>query len=140
MMPKSQKLMRLIICFTFFYAIFRAISRSHGVESTLAWIFAIIAFAGFGAIAYIVFENPNMKSTTRRKRLSMDAVRNSIKANIPMFSTQEQGAVFHLSSSISGLLPTKGNLQNFLRKTSMPLNRLNKRLTKPNISSGQNII
>ena len=40
----------IAIIFLDLYAIFRAISRSHGVEKTLAWIFAIIAFPGVGAI------------------------------------------------------------------------------------------
>lgn len=91
------------------YAIFRAISRSRGVDVTLAWIFAIIAFPGFGAIAYLLFANPSIKSTTRRKRLTMVAVREEIVARIPMLSAQEQGSVLHLASVLTGLLPTAGN-------------------------------
>jgi hypothetical protein len=73
------------------YAIFRAISRSHGVEGTLAWIFAIIAFPGFGALSYLLFANPSIKSTTQRKRLTAEAVRKAITARIGPASVKDQG-------------------------------------------------
>jgi len=91
------------------YAIFRAISRSHGVERTLAWIFAVSAFPGLGAVAYLFLANPSMKSTTRRKRLTMAAVREAIGSRIHTASIKEQGSVLHLSSALTGLLPTEGN-------------------------------
>ena len=105
----------IVVFFLDIFAIYRAISRSHGVESTLAWIFAIIAFPGFGALAYIFFANPNIKATTRRKRLSMDAVRKeAIKVGLTNFSLQEQGSVFHLASAVTNLLPTAGNKADLL--------------------------
>ncbi len=92
-----------------FYAIFRAISRGHGVEGTLAWIFAIIAFPGIGAFSYLLFANPSIKSTTRRKRLTAEAVRKAMTARIGVNSIKDQGSVLHLSSALTGLLPTTGN-------------------------------
>lgn len=91
------------------YAIFRAISRSHGVEKTLAWIFAIIAFPGVGAIVYLLFANPGIKSTTRRKRLTMAAAREAIVKRLPVATLQEHGPVLQLSTGLTGLLPTVGN-------------------------------
>jgi cardiolipin synthase A/B len=91
------------------YAIFRAISRSHGVEGTLAWIFAIMALPGFGALSYLLFANPSIKSTTRRKRLTAESVRKAITTRIGPASVKDQGSVLHLSSVITGLLPTAGN-------------------------------
>src|SRR5262245_42977835 len=51
------------------YAIARAVTRGHGVESTLAWIFAILALPAVGAGAYVLLANPSVRRTTRRKRL-----------------------------------------------------------------------
>jgi len=112
------------------YAIFRAISRSHGVESTLAWIFAIVAFPGFGAVAYILFANPSIKSTSRRKRLSTNAVREALNARIPVFTTQEQGSVFHLSSAITGLLPTEGNHVELLTENKSAFDQIKQAIDK----------
>jgi len=112
------------------YALFRAISRSHGVESTLAWIFAIVAFPGFGAVAYILFANPSIKSTSRRKRLSTNAVREAINTRIPVFTTQEQGSVFHLSSAITGLLPTEGNHVELLTENKSAFDQIKQAIDK----------
>jgi len=91
------------------YAIYRAISRSHGVNSTLAWIFSILAFPGMGAMAYLLVANPGIKTTTRRKRLGIATIRKSISENVHDSNLKEQGSILHLSSVLTGLLPTGGN-------------------------------
>jgi cardiolipin synthase A/B len=48
-------------------AIVRALIRGHGVTSTLAWVFAIVAFPGVGAAAYLLLANPSVRRTVRRK-------------------------------------------------------------------------
>jgi cardiolipin synthase A/B len=48
-------------------AIVRALIRGHGVTSTLAWVFAIVAFPGVGAAAYLLLANPSVRRTVRRR-------------------------------------------------------------------------
>jgi len=114
----------IVIIVLDFYAIFRAISRSHGVEGTLAWIFAIIAFPGFGALSYLVFANPSIKSTTRRKRLTAEAVRKAITTSMGVASGSDQGSVLHLSSALTGLLPTTGNSVDLLTENEYAFDQI----------------
>lgn len=106
------------------FAIFRAISRSHGVEGTLAWIFAIIAFPGLGALSYLLFANPSIKSTTRRKRLTAEVVRKTITTRIGLSSGKDQGSVLQLSSALTGLLPTNGNLVDLLTENESAFDQI----------------
>src|SRR5215831_5834387 len=53
----------------------RAIARGHGVEGTIAWILAIVAFPVVGALAYLAFASPSVKRTARRKRTRTAYVR-----------------------------------------------------------------
>jgi cardiolipin synthase A/B len=52
-------------------AIVRALIRGHGVASTLAWVFAIVAFPGVGAAAYLLLANPSVRRTVRRKAAAL---------------------------------------------------------------------
>ncbi len=91
------------------YAIVRAVTRGHGVEGTIAWICAIIAFPGLGAIAYLLIANPSIKPATKRKRLSNAAVRTALVQRIEASPLGEQGSILRLSTTLTGLLPTQGN-------------------------------
>lgn len=51
-------------------AVGRALLRGHGVTSTLAWIFAILAFPGAGAVAYLLLANPSVRWTVKRKMIA----------------------------------------------------------------------
>lgn len=92
-------------------AILRAITRGRGVEGTLAWIFAILAFPGFGALAYLLMANPSVRRMTRRKRLSAEGLRRRLESACALPSTCPGPAVpvLTLAARATGLPPTAGN-------------------------------
>lgn len=116
------------------YALFRAISRSHGVEGTLAWIFAIIAFPGFGAATYLIFANPGIKSTTQRKRLTAETVREAINTKIGMAALKGQGSVIHLSAALTGMLPTAGNSVDLLTENEYAFHKIEQAIEEAKLS------
>lgn len=91
------------------YAVLRAISRGHGVEATIAWICAIVAFPGIGAIAYLLVANPSLAPARRRKRLTKESVRAALPAEMRTTDLGEQGSVLRLSTYLTGLPPSEGN-------------------------------
>ncbi len=57
------------------WVIVLAIVRGRGFASTLAWIFAIIAFPAVGPIAYLLLANPHVARTRRAKRAATRQLR-----------------------------------------------------------------
>lgn len=94
------------------FAIALAVWRSHGVERTLAWVFAILAFPAVGSIFYLTLASPSVTRTTRRKRLSRAAARQAIARRTSFPDTPEKNltkSMLQLSSSLTGLPPSAGN-------------------------------
>ena len=89
-------------------AIARAVYRAHGVERTLAWILAIIAFPGVGAAAYLLAASPSVRLTTSRKQRAAHALQRQTCAEVPGELAQDC-AVLQLSSQLTGLTPSTGN-------------------------------
>ncbi|HZR80762.1 MAG TPA: cardiolipin synthase [Candidatus Binatia bacterium] len=85
------------------YAIARAILRGHGVESTLAWVLAIVAFPVLGAILYLLVANPSIKRTRRRKQRSAAALRRRL-GRAPDVEAEEVGAVARVPEPAGGLV------------------------------------
>jgi cardiolipin synthase A/B len=93
------------------YALLRAVTRRHGVEATLAWVFAIVAFPIGGALTYLLLSSPNVRRTTRRKRISAQALRRSLARPgrpAPALDTME-GSLLRLAATLTSLAPTAGN-------------------------------
>ncbi len=93
-------------------AIILAISRSGGVERTLAWLAAIVAFPGVGAVAYLALANPSVKRTTHRKRRGSSAIRAAITACGSVDDLEagfRERSILQLSSELTGLIPSVGN-------------------------------
>src|SRR6187399_1513148 len=61
------------------WAIYRALRHGHGVQGTLAWIFAVIALPFLGAIAFFVLASPSVKRITLRKRRASAHLRQWLK-------------------------------------------------------------
>jgi len=99
------------------YAISLAIYRGHGVERTLAWIFAIIALPVAGALTYLLLATPSIKRTTRRKKLSAKAVRGLLcgKDELPDASDRVVvRSMLRLAARLTDLTPSAGNRVTFL--------------------------
>jgi len=105
-----------IIWFTVYaldvYAIVLAVTRGQGVERTLAWLFAIIAFPGAGAVAYLLLANPSVRRAKKRKRVSAAAVRALIASRTKASKSPQRlldESILNLATSLTGLAPSEGN-------------------------------
>ncbi|MDF1799286.1 MAG: cardiolipin synthase [Planctomycetota bacterium] len=96
------------------FSIVRAISRDHGVERTLAWIFAILALPGIGALVYLILASPNVKRIRQRKLERSLAVRSALPELDPDALTPTSRPLFTLASRLTGIEPTPGNMVRFL--------------------------
>ncbi len=106
-------------------AILRAITRGLGVERTLLWLLAIIAFPGVGAVGYFIFATPSIKRSKMRKRRSSVAVRQRLShlhppGNATAYSlatpepcrtplTPAERGMLRLCEALTGLTPSQGN-------------------------------
>lgn len=90
-------------------AIVALLYRAQGVERTLAWLFAVIAFPGLGAIAYLLLADPTIKRTKLRRRRSqaVTAVRSGSSTLQPGDSAESH--VMAAAARSTGLEPTLGN-------------------------------
>ncbi|MBM3984920.1 MAG: cardiolipin synthase [Planctomycetes bacterium] len=101
------------------YAIATALTRRLGVESTLAWIFAILALPAVGALAYLLLAGPSIQRTTRRKRAAALQVRVGVAAGgasaAPAPARPEDAlssgetSLLRLAANLTELSPTGGN-------------------------------
>lgn len=88
-----------------------AVLRSRGVERTLAWVFAIIAFPGVGAIAYLMLADPNVRRTRARKRRAASAIRKRLTRDLLRDTKvpEPEASVLNLASALTGMWPTRDN-------------------------------
>lgn len=98
------------------FAITRAVTRAHGVERTIAWVLAILAFPGLGAITYLLIASPSVGRTTRKKRMAKAAIRRALatRAGVGRLGSAAaertpEATVLHLAAAVTGLVPTSGN-------------------------------
>lgn len=94
------------------YAIVLAVTRGQGVERTLAWLFAIIAFPGAGAIAYLSLANPSVRRAKKRKRIRAAVVRTLIASRTRAQQSPQrllEESILNLAASLTGLPPSVGN-------------------------------
>src|SRR5690349_17620582 len=63
------------------YAVFRLISRGRGVNGTLAWLFAIVAFPGVGPLIYLLMAGPSPRRISRRRRAAADIRRRALRTS-----------------------------------------------------------
>jgi cardiolipin synthase len=93
------------------YVLYRAITHGHGPEGTLAWVFAVLALPGIGAVAYLVLADPRVRRTTRRKRLSREALRRLVAERLHGGPRAEAaaGSILRMATGVTGLLPSRGN-------------------------------
>jgi cardiolipin synthase len=90
------------------WAIARAITRGHGVQGTLTWIFAILAFPIVGALAYFFLAGPSVKRIALRKRRAAHYVRKLFGME-RVERNETADSLIDLAVSLTGLAPTAGN-------------------------------
>ncbi len=109
--------------------IVRLLLRGHGVEGTLAWLFAILAFPALGAVAYLVLSPPNIKRTTLRKRRAAQSFRQSLAARALATDKQRippdiDASMLSLAAATTGLMPTTGNAVELLAENAAAFERI----------------
>ncbi len=115
------------------YTIFHAVYRGHGVERTLAWIFAILAFPGLGALLYLLLAGPSVRRTTKRKKLSSAAVRRAVDLSSKALELPEsrmQRSILYMTTALTGLPPTAGNSVELLAEDDRAFERIEQELWK----------
>ncbi len=109
------------------YAITLAVTRSQGVERTLAWVFAILAAPGVGALAYLALANPSVRRTTRRKRRKAEVVRAAVAkraGGLENPGSKLERSILELIASLTGILPTSGGEVELLVKDEMAFDQI----------------
>lgn len=93
------------------WAIARAVSRGHGVQGTLAWLFAILALPIVGALAFFVLASPSVRRITLRRRRATAALRRALgEGGAHSTAAAHDGdSLLDLAASLTGLPPTAGN-------------------------------
>jgi cardiolipin synthase A/B len=108
-----------------------AIYRGHGVERTLAWIFAIWAIPIGGAVAYFAFAQPSVRRVRRRMRAASESVR-LVSGNVEFMKSGHgrkrvqalDGPLLHLAHQVTGLPPTEGNQVELLAEDQQAFQRM----------------
>ena len=102
--------------------------RGQGVERTLAWLFAVIAFPGLGAIAYLLLADPTIKRPTiRRRRQKAAASQLGATMELPL-ADNAVGHVMAAAARSTGLEPTAGNRAEVLTADEMAFARVEESL------------
>jgi len=108
-------------------AVVSLLYRGQGVERTLAWLFAVIAFPTLGAIAYLLLADPTIKRPTiRRRRKSLQELLSESDGTMSALAKIDQ--IMTLTSRITGLEPTGGNLAEVLTADEMAFARVEESL------------
>jgi cardiolipin synthase len=112
------------------YTIVRAIMRGHDAESTLAWVFAILALPGLGAAVYLLLANPSIRRTARKKRRTRRRVRDAmpddpgVDISAPPPTPQPAESLLELAARLTELTPTGGNRVELLSHDAGAFRRL----------------
>src|SRR5262249_19331935 len=117
------------------FAIASALTRRLPVESTLAWIFAILALPVVGSAFYLALAGPSIRRTTRRKRAAALAVRvgalATADAEQATLGRRAEDALspgevnlLRLATNLTDLEPTGGNAVELLAESEHATQRM----------------
>lgn len=110
-------------------AISRAVLRAHGVSTTLAWIFAVLALPIVGAAMYFFFAVPYVGPAVRRKRLATGRLRAEVKQQDALSRvSEEEFSLLRLAYGVTGLLPSRGNAVELLVRDERAFERIEEAL------------
>ncbi len=126
--PTAVGLLALVVLDA--YAILRTLTRQHAIPTAIAWLLAIVAFPGVGAVTYLLLARPSIRRTTRRRRQFGRRLRTGMFAEgVPAGPEgpplQSQAlSIMHLSAAITGHLPTSGNHAELLAEDEQAFGRI----------------
>ncbi|MCE9548144.1 MAG: cardiolipin synthase [Planctomycetia bacterium] len=116
------------------YAVVQAVMRGHSVESTLAWVFAILLLPWVGAVAYLLLANPSIRRTARRKRRTRHRVRETLPADDPSTAPapealpEQVDSLLQLAARLTEMSPSCGNSVELLSHDARAFQKLERAL------------
>jgi cardiolipin synthase len=107
-------------------AIVRALVRGHGVSNTLAWVLAILAFPGVGAVAYLLLANPSIRRTVRKKA---EACADDVRTVLPSENLRaDDQQILNLAWELTGLCASAANEVELLAEDETAFERIEQEL------------
>lgn len=106
-------------------AILCLLYRGQGVERTLTWLFAVIAFPTLGAIIYFLLADPTIKRTTVRRRRQKTAI---LRHCDPASDDCRHNPIMAVAHRTTGLEPSAGNLAEVLTGDELAFARVEEHL------------
>jgi cardiolipin synthase len=111
------------------YTIVLAVMRGHSAESALAWVFAILALPGVGALAYLLLASPSIRRTSRKKRRTRRRAREAVSAvsgeeTRPQPKPEPIESLLELAERLTDLPPTRGNRVELLSHDARAFRRM----------------
>lgn len=90
-------------------AIFSIVWRSQGVERTLSWIFAVLAFPVVGAFLYFFLTHQPIKQSKKRKRKTKIILKGDGNDDLIKSATESESPILNLTYSVTGFEATSDN-------------------------------
>ncbi len=108
------------------WAIARALTRGHGVQGTLTWIFAILAFPAAGATAFFLLASPSVKRVMLKRQRAAALVRKDLGAVAARKGgdVESGDSLVDLAVALTGLAPTGGNAVELLTDDALTFERI----------------
>jgi cardiolipin synthase len=106
-------------------AILCLLYRGQGVERTLTWLFAVIAFPALGATTYFLLADPTIKRTAVRRRRQKTAIHQHCD---PASGECRHNPIMAVAYRTTGLEPSAGNLAEVLTGDELAFARVEEHL------------
>ncbi|MBL8841821.1 MAG: cardiolipin synthase [Planctomycetes bacterium] len=110
------------------WAIERACSRGHGVQGTLTWIFAILAFPLVGALAFFALASPSVRRVKLARRRAAAQLRHELGGKQATPDAMQGDSLLDLAANLTGLAPNAGNDVTLLTENEETFARIEKAL------------
>ena len=106
------------------WAIVRACSRGGGVQGTLSWLFAILAFPVVGALAFFALASPSVRRVKLLRRRSVAQLRRASGGASASAETVQGDALLDLAANLTGIAPTAANRVELLTENEATFERI----------------
>lgn len=106
------------------WAIVRACSRGGGVQATLSWLFAILAFPLVGALAFFALASPSVRRVKLLRRRSVAQLRRASGGALASPDAVQGDALLDLAANLTGIAPTAGNAVELLTDNVATFDRI----------------
>ncbi len=110
------------------WAVERACSRGHGVQGTLSWILAILAFPLVGAIAFFALASPSVRRVKLLRRRAAAQLRQELGGGDATPAAVQGDSLLDLAANLTGIAPNAGNEVTLLTENEQTFARIEEAL------------